>query len=184
MRSAALVVIVLAALAAAAPQKPAAPFTAEQQAALIKSALSAAPKAIAEHATVLAPGPDGKMAVIQTGTNGFYCFPDDPATPGNDPACGDAEAMKWFDSWGAHADKPANTSPGIIYMLAGGSDASNTDPFAKATKDTKWVTTGPHWMLMWPVDAKSGFSTTPQKSGTFIMFAGTPYAHLMINGKP
>jgi hypothetical protein len=70
-------------------------------------------------------------------------------------------------------------------MLAGGSDASNTDPYATGDANTKWVTTGPHWMLMWPVDAKaSGLSTTPKNTGTYIMWAGTPWAHLMINQAP
>jgi hypothetical protein len=38
---------------------------------------------------------------------------------------------------------------------------------------------------MWPVDAKaSGLSTTPKNTGTYIMWAGTPWAHLMINQAP
>jgi len=36
-----------------------------------------------------------------------------------------------------------------------------------------------------PYDAKStGFATTPKKTGTWIMWAGTPYAHLMVNQTP
>jgi hypothetical protein len=38
---------------------------------------------------------------------------------------------------------------------------------------------------MWPFDAKeSGLSDKEKKAGTWIMWAGTPYAHLMINQKP
>jgi hypothetical protein len=152
---------------------------------LTRSALSAAPTSISEHATVMAPGADGKMTTLREGTNGWTCFPDNPSTPGPDPACADPEAMKWMAAHDAHAAKPPNSAPGIMYMLAGGSDASNTDPYATGDANTKWVTTGPHWMLMWPVDAKaSGLSTTPKNTGTYIMWAGTPWAHLMINQAP
>ena len=172
--------------APAPPPAPAAPaLSADQRAALIKSALSAAPANIAEHAAVMTMTPDGKMVQLREGTNGFTCFPDDPSTPGPDPACADAEAMKWFDSYMAHAPKAANTAPGIVYMLAGGSDPSNTDPYAKPGPDTKWVNTPPHWMILWPFDpATSGIPATPKTSGTFIMFAGTPWAHLMVVGAP
>lgn len=170
----------------AAPAAPAAPaLTADQRATIMKSALSAAPQNIAEHATVMTMTPDGKMVTLREGTNGFTCFPDDPSTPGPDPACGDGEAMKWFDSYMAHAAKAANTAPGIVYMLAGGSDASNTDPYAKPGPDTKWVTTPGHWMLLWPYDpAATGIPSTPKTKGTFVMWAGTPWAHLMIMGAP
>lgn len=154
--------------------------------ALIKSALSAAPKQIAEHAAVMAPGADGKMMTLRPGTNGYTCFPDNPGTPGPDPMCADGEGMKWAQAWMGHAAKPGNSAPGIIYMLAGGTDASNTDPFAtKPAPGADWVKSGPHWMIMWPVDAKtSGLSSTPKATGTYIMFPNTPWAHLMINQVP
>jgi len=66
-------------------------------------------------------------------------------------------------------------------MLAGGTDWSATDPYA--TKGTP-IKEPPHWMLMWPFDAASGLPTTEKKTDTWIMWAGTPYAHLMINQKP
>ena len=176
------VVIGAAAVSGFADQSP---FTAARRAELLRSALSAAPSSIAAHATVMAPGPDGKMVTLQKGSNGFTCFPDDPGTPGPDPVCADAAAMKWNDDYSAHASRPTNTVPGIMYMLAGGSDASNTDPYAKAGPKTKWVTSGAHWMLMWPMDPKtSGFGTTPKRTGSYIMWAGTPWAHLMVNQIP
>lgn len=40
-------------------------------------------------------------------------------------------------------------------------------------------------MIMWAFDPKTtGLRTTPSKKGSWIMFAGTPYAHLMINQVP
>jgi hypothetical protein len=150
---------------------------------IIRSALSAGPREISEHAAVVAPDASGKMAEIRAGTNGWTCMADEPDTPGLDPMCLDKQSMMWAQSLMSHAPKPANTAPGIIYMLQGGSDISATDPFAKTTDH--FIESPPHYMIMWPYDAKStGFSTTPKKSGTWIMWAGTPYAHLMINQKP
>jgi len=40
-------------------------------------------------------------------------------------------------------------------------------------------------MIMWPFDpATTGLSTTPKKTGSWIMWSGTPYAHLMVNQVP
>jgi hypothetical protein len=150
---------------------------------IIRSALSAGPREISDHAAVVAPDANGKMAEIRAGTNGWTCMADEPDTPGLDPMCLDKQSMMWAQSLMSHAPKPANTAPGIIYMLQGGSDISATDPFA--TKTDHFIESPPHYMIMWPYDAKStGFSTTPKKTGTWIMWAGTPYAHLMINQKP
>ena len=100
---------------------------------LIRSALAAAPHDIAEHAAVIAPDASGKMAEIHAGTNGWTCIADEPDTPGLDPMCLDKQSMMWVQSLMSHAAKPANTAPGIIYMLQGGSDISATDPFATKT---------------------------------------------------
>jgi len=38
---------------------------------------------------------------------------------------------------------------------------------------------------MWPFEPKTtGLPTTPAQTGTWIMWADTPYAHLMINQNP
>jgi hypothetical protein len=43
----------------------------------------------------------------------------------------------------------------------------------------------PHWMLMWGFDAATtGLPTKENPSGVYIMFAGTPYAHLMVYQNP
>lgn len=153
--------------------------------ALIKSALAAAPAEIAKGAAVIAPGPDGKMVELKAGTNGFTCLPDQPETPGKDAMCLDPQAMIWAQSWMAHDPAPKNTAPGIAYMLTGGSDISATDPWAEAGPNHQFVESPPHWMIMWAFDpAVTGLSTTPSKQGTWIMWAGTPYAHLMINQVP
>ena len=37
---------------------------------------------------------------------------------------------------------------GFMYMLKGGTDASNTDPYATKPADGKWIKTGPHIMII------------------------------------
>jgi hypothetical protein len=152
---------------------------------LIHQALAAAPAHIAKNAAVIAPSADGKMTQLRAGTNGFTCMPDNPASPGNDPMCVDRNGMKWVEAYVSHASKPQNDAPGLAYMLRGGSDISANDPWAKPEASTKFVTSPPHWMVLWPFDAEeSGLPTTPKKTGAWIMWAGTPYAHLMINQVP
>lgn len=179
--------MIIPALATGLLALPASPLGAQgmDKAALITSALAAAPADVARAAAVIAPGPDGTMIELRPGTNGFTCLPDQPETPGKDPMCLDAQAMIWAQSWMAHDPAPKNTAPGIAYMLAGGSDISATDPWAQPTAGHQFIESPPHWMVMWPFDAKaSGLSTTPKKTGTWLMWAGTPYAHLMINQVP
>ena len=149
----------------------------------IRSATSAGPRSVSDNAAVMAADASGKMVQLRAGTNGWTCIPDEPSTPGLDPMCIDRNGMQWVQSLIAKAPKPANTAPGLIYMLQGGSDISATDPFA--TKTDHYVSSPAHFMIMWPYDAKAtGFATTPKKTGSWIMWAGTPYAHLMVNQTP
>jgi hypothetical protein len=150
---------------------------------IIRSATSAGPRSISDNATVMAADDSGKMVKIRAGTNGWTCIPDEPSTPGLDPMCIDKSGMEWVSALIAKKPKPTNTAPGLIYMLQGGSDISATDPFATTTDH--YVSSPAHFMIMWPYDAKTtGFATTPKKTGSWIMWAGTPYAHLMVNQTP
>ena len=123
----------------------------------IKSAMSAAPLAVAQGATVMDMA---TMKVIKQGTNGWTCFADGPS-PGVDPMCLDKNGLEW-----AHAlmnkQPPPKDKMGFGYMLAGGSDASNTDPFAtQPPASGKWVDTGPHVMVLNIGDRYAGYPTTP-----------------------
>jgi hypothetical protein len=149
---------------------------------LIASAMAAAPKAVAEGATIVSMAPDGTMKTLREGTNGFTCMPDNPASPGPDPMCLDANAMEWAHAWLKHGTPPDKA--GFVYMLAGGSDGSNTDPYAKEPKpDNHWIATPSHVMIVGPtVKSMPGYSQAadPDTSKPYVMWAGTPYAHLMI----
>ena len=64
----------------------------------------------------------------------------------------------------------------------GDKGASNTDPYAtKKTADNQWVVSGPHIMLL-PVDVKEldAYPTDWSKGGPWVMWKGTPYAHIMV----
>jgi hypothetical protein len=151
-------------------------------AATILSAESAAPAAVGTGATVYGFDADGQMVTIREGSNGYWCMADDPTTPTPDPMCGDANAMEWAMAWMGKTEPPAG-KVGLIFMLAGGSDASNTDPYATAeTNDNNWVTTGPHVMIMNATDVMAGYPTDadPDTTKPYVMWAGTPYAHLMV----
>lgn len=145
----------------------------------IARALSGGPPAITTHATVADMDAKGNMTVLRKGTNGWTCIPGHPGVIGDDAMCADANAMQWGDDWMKHKP-PSNKAPGIAYMYAGGTDWSASDPYA--TKGTP-IKEPPHWMILYPFRNSSGLPTTPRNTGTWIMYAGTPYAHLMINGK-
>jgi hypothetical protein len=146
------------------------------------SAQSAAPAAISGGATIIQASADGTMKELRKGTNGWTCMPDAPATPGPDPMCFDANAGKWVDAW-VHHKPPPQGAVGVMYMLEGGTDASNTDPYAtKPTADNDWVKTGPHIMIVGSKEILAGHPSggTPDTSVPYVMWAGTPYAHLMV----
>ncbi len=155
--------------------------TAKDDRALIASAMRAAPKNVAAKATIVATDASGKMRTLREGSNGFTCMPDNPATPGPDPMCMDKAALAWAEAWMGHKNPPAG-KVGFMYMLAGGTDASNTDPYA-TKPDKNWVKTGPHVMV---VGAEAAFydqypkDAMPDTSVPYVMWPGTPYQHLMV----
>ena len=179
MSGATFIAVTLNAFASEAPAAKAAAPTDQQ---LIVSAMSAAPAAVGKAATIVAMTADGKMRTLRKGTNAFTCMPDNPETPGPDPMCWDKNSDAWMDAYMHHGTPPAGKL-GLMYMLAGGTDASNTDPYAKApTAKNHWIKTGPHIMI---VGADAAFydqypkKADPDTSMPYVMWAGTPIQHLM-----
>jgi len=138
----------------------------------------AAPAHIVAHATIMNMGADGKMKVIQKGTNGWTCM-----DPGAEPMCADEAAMEWVNAW--QTKGPAPQKLGFVYMLKGDGGTSNTDPYAaKKTADNNWVKTGPHVMIMGG-EAKSMLMSYPRNpmpdpTNPYVMWPGTPYEHQML----
>ena len=149
---------------------------------IIKSAMSAAPEAIGKSATIIDVGSDGKVRIVRSGTNQFTCMADNPNTPGPDPMCADQNAMEWVEAWLNKKEPPTN-KVGFMYMLAGGTDASNTDPYAqKPEPNNNWVETGPHVMIVGAKGLLDAYprNAKPDTSVPYVMCPDTPYEHLMI----
>jgi len=139
---------------------------------------TAAPKAIVKDATIVAMNKDGTMRTLQKGTNEFTCM----VMANGTPMCADEGGMEWAHALMSHSAPPNKV--GFMYMLNGDTGASNTDPYATGkTTDNHWVKTGPHVMILGPaVRTMDGYPRTPDADPTepSVMWAGTPYEHLMI----
>ncbi len=151
--------------------------SANSAATVVAKATSAAPPDIARNAAVMGMV-DGKMKELRAGTNGWMCMLD----LAGDSMCLDKEWQAWGDAWMNKKDPPKRNSVGIAYMLNGDKGASNTDPFAtKRTADNQWVVSGPHVMIL-PTEAGhlDAYPTDWTKGGPWVMWKGTPYAHIMV----
>jgi hypothetical protein len=142
----------------------------------IKQVMKAAPAEVAQHATVMRMV-NGAMQTVRPGTNEWTCM-----DPGGAPMCMDPNAMEWGHAWMTHG--PASEKTGFMYMLAGDTGASNTDPYATEKKpDNHWVQTGSHVMIV-GAGGKSlvGYPKTADADPTkpYVMWPGTPYEHVMI----
>jgi hypothetical protein len=178
-----LPVIVIGTLAVGlAGVAPAAGQDADAQA-QIENAMSAAPSSVSANATILAYELDdaGAFVVLQEGSNGWYCLPDDSNTPDPDPMCFDETWLDWVYAKGAGED-PNVTAPGFAYMLQGGSEASNTDPDAtEPAEGEAWMISPPHIMILLPGGlGQSGLSSDFDEAGPWIMYEGTPFEHIML----
>jgi hypothetical protein len=144
---------------------------------LLNDALSAAPLSLRNKVTVL----DWDKNVLQQGSSNYTCFPTPSNLQGKAPMCLDGPWMEWANAW--MNKKPFQAKAmGISYMLAGDEGASNKDPYEKEkTADNQWVKEGPHLMIITPDKALlDSLSTDPNNGGPYVMWKGTPYAHIMI----
>ena len=148
----------------------------------IRRAMLSGPSVITKDATVAEMDGLGNMTVLRPGTNAWVCVPRNQNVIGAIDMCIDPMGIVWLKDIMARKPKPTNTTPGLIYMLNGATQHSFTDPFDRTSPP---IPIGPHWMVLWPFDAKAaGLSTVMRDAGTMVMFAGTPYAHLHICGSP
>ena len=152
---------------------------AQDKEALIREALSAGPPEVAKTATVK----NGDGTVLKPGSGAYTCYPTPESMKkrGKMAMCLDKTWQAWRDAWLNKKPFKAN-EVGIAYMLAGDVGSSNTDPYAEApTSDNQWVEPGPHLMVIVPNSASlEGVSTDPYSGGPFVMWKGTPYAHIMV----
>ena len=150
---------------------------------------TAAPSYIAKDATVL----NEKMEVLREGTNGWTCLPVNPRGMSDQengwkdaheamPLCGDAEVFKWISAY-LSDEIPDMDYDGYAWMLHGDMGEDNSTPKVISKDDAKeghWIESGPHLMRM-PKDPSSldGMTTDFNSGAPYVMFSGTPYAHVM-----
>ena len=148
----------------------------------IALAMSAGPAEIAKHAAIMdmTDTANAKPTQLRAGTNGWVCY-----ALIDEPMCLDKEWQKWMDAWMSKSELKIDGT-GIGYMLRGDKGASNTDPYATAaTADNQWVVAPPHIMVLYQ-DPKmlDAYPTDWKGGGPWVMWKGTPYAHLMVPVSP
>jgi hypothetical protein len=161
----------------------------------IAGAVQAAPEERRADATVLGYDGTGKVVTLRQGTNDLVCLADDPREKGFSAACYHKE-LEPFMARGRELraqgitgkareetrwkEIEANTlkmprEPRSLHVLTGTSvDATGKvlDPYIR------WVIYTPY-----ATPESTGLSTKPVPGGPWLMFAGTPGAHVMISPK-
>jgi ribosomal protein S11 len=155
---------------------PATPKMTEAQ--KIALAMGAGPTEIAKNATIvdMTDMSGGQMKQLRAGTNGWVCYAFAGA-----PMCLDKAWQKWMEAWMSKSELKVE-STGIGYMLRGDQGASNTDPYATApTADNQWAVSPAHVMVLYQDrNMLDAYPTDPKSGGPWVMWKGTPYAHVMV----
>src|ERR1700753_2592068 len=157
-----------------AQQSPSGPVSDQDY---IKRVMMAPPPQIVADATVVRMQ-NGTMQTLKKGNNQWTCMEANGV-----PMCMDPNAMEWAHAWQSHG--PATDKTGFIYMLAGDTGASNTDPYATGkTADNHWIQTGSHVMIVGAAakTMAAGYQRSADADPTkpYVMWPGSPYEHLMI----
>ena len=186
-RSAVVATVVMSAVATA--QGPVTIAPAEEQVAAAVLPLPADARATA---TVLGYGADGKLTTLRKGTGTMTCLADDPKLSEFHVACYH-EAMEPFMARGRELRASGvtgtqvdtvrfreaksgtlkiPTNPSSLYSLTGGA----FDPKTGTAPGARWLYVV---YIPYATAASTGLSDKPQQNAPWIMFAGTPKAHIM-----
>jgi hypothetical protein len=143
-------------------------------------------------ATVLGYGPDGKLTTLRKGTGGMICLARDPKQAQFHVACYH-DSMEPFMARGRELRASGVTGtqvdsvrfreakagtlkvpnhPASLYSLTGGT----FDPATKTAPGAKWLYVV---YIPYATTASTGLSDKPQEGAPWIMFPGTPKAHIM-----
>ena len=170
-------------------------FTLAQQAAptdeeKIADAMSAGPASVAEDATIMdwPSAEGGEMTVLREGSNGWVCYPSNPAVLEagyKDPMCLDEVWQGWLEAL-MTGSEPTVARTGVAYMFQGDGGTSNINPADTGpTADNDWHVAGPHLMVLTSDPSElEGVPTDPHNGGPYVMWAGTPYQHIMVPTGP
>jgi hypothetical protein len=143
-------------------------------------------------ATVLGYGADGKLTTLRKGTGSMTCLARDPKQAQFHVACYH-DSMEPFMARGRELRSSGVTGtqvdsvrfreakagtlklpnhPASLYSLTGG----NFDPATKTAPGARWLYVV---YIPYATAATTGLSDKPQENAPWIMFAGTPKAHIM-----
>ena len=178
--------IVVAAVAPA--QTPTIP-SAENQ---IAAAVLPLPADARATATVLGYTADGKLNTLRKGTGTMTCLADDPKEERFHVACyhdsmepfmargrelrtsgvtgTQVDSVRFREAKAGSLKLP--THPASLYQLTGGT----FDPATKTAPGARWLYVV---YIPYATSATTGLSDKPQENAPWLMFAGTPKAHIM-----
>jgi hypothetical protein len=174
----------------ASAQTPAIPSADDQ----IAAAVLPLPADARATATVLGYGADGKMVTLRKGSGTMTCLADDPKVAQFHVACYH-DAMEPFMARGRELRASGVTGtevdtvrfreakagtlkipthPASLFSLTGGA----FDPATKTAPGARWLYVV---YIPYATTATTGLSDKPQGNAPWIMFAGTPKAHIMFS---
>jgi len=131
----------------------------------IARAISAGPKHVTAGARIMGTDAQGNKIVLREGTNGFVCRAGSLKIVADPPQCASTKSK-----------------PTIVYMLAGATQRSISDPDDKTSPS---LAIGPHWMIMMRFDPKtSGIPEVYSDTGAYVMWSGSRIGHMHIMGIP
>jgi hypothetical protein len=183
-----VVVFVAGPLSAGAQAAPIAP--ADEQ---VAAAVLPLPAEMRASASVLGYNADGKLVSLKKGTGGMICLADDPKIAQFHVACYH-EAMEPFMARGRDLRASGVTGtqvdtvrfreaksgtlkipsqPSSLYSLTGG---TGFDAKTGTAPGARWLYVV---YIPYATAASTGLSDKPQEGAPWIMFAGTPKAHIM-----
>jgi len=165
--------------------------TSDQQ---IAAAVLALPESMRATATVLGYRTAGTLTELRKGSNGMTCLADDPESPAFHVACyheslepfmARGRALRAQGVKGGLVDSTRfkeikegtlkmPTTPAALYSLSGG--AGSWDPATNAVKEGRSLYVV---YIAGATAASTGLPTQPAAGLPWIMFPGTPKAHIM-----
>lgn len=195
MRFLLLVAFTASSLAAQAPAPAAAPIPpAEQQ---IAAAVLALPAEMRDGATVMGYQEAGKLVVLREGTNGMHCLALYVTRPDFHVACyhkslepfmARGRALRAEGVKGEKVDSVRfkEIKRGKLKMPKQGSLYTLTTKKENYDAATNKVSTAGLLTVLYVPGATTesiGITSTPRAEGPWLMFPGTPKAHVMMSGK-
>ena len=160
----------------------------------IAGAILAAPAELRDGATVLGYNAEGKLTEIRAGKNEMVCLASDPAKAAFNVACyhkdlepfmargrelrasgvtgGQVDTVRFAEVKSGKLAMP--THPALLYSLTGPKDSF--DPAAGTAKGARQLVV---IYIPGATAASTGLSAKPAEGTPWIMFPGTPKAHVM-----